>query len=99
LDKATNYRLAYYLLKGGTPVLDIPSAMADIRAGLAKGYVQYLDSLGATQSTPQFPTRSGITQFHEEVFRANGAAPGAFGGSISDKYIPRALFDYCSICK
>jgi RHS repeat-associated protein len=94
LETATNIRLAYYLLEGGTPIDQIALRMESIRVELPKAYVRLLDSLGASELRPMWPTRSGIEQFHEEVFIRHGAAPGGFGGPISDEWIPH-IYNYC----
>jgi hypothetical protein len=98
LSHVTNLRLEAYLVAGGmTSPMAVGYAMENIRVDLAKAYVGYLDSLGATAQNPQFPTRAGITDFHEQVFSKYGAS-GAFGGTLSDKIIPHSWFDYCSLC-
>ena len=72
--------------------------MEAIKVDLGKAYVDYLDSLGASPSNPQWPTRGGIGNFHDQVFQNYGAGK-VFGGRISDSLIPRGWFDWCSTCK
>lgn len=78
--------------------------MEGIRVDLAKAHVQALDDAGASPSNPISLDRSIIGEFHKEVFKANGADPGVFGGfkvDAAEKVInvfggtTRDIYDYC----
>ena len=100
LETLTNMRLETSLINNGVvrsryeaiPIMDA------IKVDLGRAYVDYLDSLGASPSNPQWPARAGIANFHDQVFQNYGAGK-VFGGRISDSLIPRGWFDWCSTCK
>lgn len=73
--------------------------MERFRLGLATAYVRYLDKLVEAAKGPAWPARDGIEEFHNEVFKEHGVKGKAFAGPIADAVIPKAIFDYCSICR
>ena len=78
--------------------------MEAIRVGLPKAHVQALDDAGASPNNPVSLDRAVIGEFHKEVFKANGADPGVFGGfkvDAAERVISlfggttRDVYDYC----
>ena len=78
--------------------------MEGVRVGLAQAHVQALDDAGASPSNPVSLDRAVIGEFHKEVFKANGADPGVFGGFKVDALekavnvfggTTRDVYDYC----
>lgn len=88
LSGITNYRLANsisnHLPLGKTCAADqalISQNMEAIREALVAARAAQLDAAGATPDNPVMVTAQSISDFHNQVFSANGAGP-VFGGDI-----------------
>jgi hypothetical protein len=88
LSGITNYRLANsianHLPPGKTCAADnaiIDQNMEKIREALVAARAAQLDAAGATPDNPVMVTGQSISDFHNQVFSANGAGP-VFGGDI-----------------
>lgn len=93
-----NFYLMERMILNGTPVNEISSRIESIRKELVMDYVNYLtDNLRATEITPQFPTNSGIADFHDKTLKKYGAGDSAYGGYAA-AWIPDFIFDPCPIC-
>lgn len=101
LSHVTNWNLKRYIIVNtGLNESSAELLLQPIRIDLAQAYVKYLDSLGATEQTPKFPSRYGIAEFHESVFEQYGAS-GAFGGTKADDWgFRKPGYDWCGgVCK
>jgi len=88
LSGVTNYRLASSISSrlppGKTCAADqalISQNMEAIREALVAARAAQLDAAGATPDNPVMVTAQSISDFHNQVFQANGAGP-VFGGDI-----------------
>jgi hypothetical protein len=100
--KVTNARLETSLVAEGAARgrFEARGLMNSITVDLGNAYVDHLDSLGGSASTPVWPSRSGIAQFHKDIFTGYGAA-NVFGGNVSDLAIVRRVwgYDWCKNCR
>jgi hypothetical protein len=94
MASATTFRLGLSLITDGIHVSPeaFSRALESIRIDLAKEYVNHLDLEGATQNSPKWPSRTGISKFHNEVFARHGAGR-VFGGDTWDSYFNTQIID------